>query len=278
MAKQYGTTTSLSTIAIATALLITGSNTSLQARSNPRAVWPAYTVIVEKADEDPPGWAEFCRNYKSECEVQSNAPRKLALTPELWNKLIDVNRWVNAHIKPLPDVQHFGRPNKWNFAEDGKGDCKDYVLVKRRMLMESALPREALLIAAVWTPRNKGHAVLIVRTDKGDYVLDSLLSKITLWKDTPYEYVMRQSQSNPNAWVYIDGDPLKPAAIADKTIAENPLDEPVVMITGLDRGTPKQELIAAGDAEHDKANPDVVASRGMTDGTSSAKPIRVGVH
>ena len=49
--------------------------------------------------------------------------------------------------------------------------------------------------------------MLIVRTDRGDYVLDSLSSKIVLWNQTPYDYVMRQSQSNPNAWLFIDGDP-----------------------------------------------------------------------
>jgi predicted transglutaminase-like cysteine proteinase len=274
MVRHNGITASLSTVAISTALLIAGSNTSLQARISPRTAWPAYTVVVEKTDEDPPGWAEFCRNYKSECEAQSSTPRKLALTPELWNKLVDVNRWVNAHIKPLPDIQHFGRPNKWNFAEDGKGDCKDYVLVKRRMLLQSSLPREALLMTAVITPRNKGHAVLIVRTDKGDYVLDSLLSKIMLWKDTPYEYIMRQSQSNPNSWVYIDGDPLKPDATVDKTIAENPSDQPLVLVTGLDRGSPKQEVIAAEEGDHGTPKPDVIATRRSSESASTSEPIQ----
>jgi predicted transglutaminase-like cysteine proteinase len=265
MAKQNGVTTSLSTIAIATALLITGSSTSLQARSNPRSAWPAYTVVAEKAEkEGPPGWPEFCRNYKSECDVQSSKPRKILLTPEVLNKLAEVNRWANAHIKPVDDNIHWGRYNRWYFAEDGKGDCKDYVLVKRRMLMQSGLPREALLITVVITPRDKGHAILIVRTDKGDYVLDSLTSKIVLWKQTPYDFIVRQSQSDPNVWLYIDGDPLKPPIIADQSIAENPIDEPLVMITGLDQGKPKQEVIATSNTDPQQAEKQISRSESTT--------------
>jgi predicted transglutaminase-like cysteine proteinase len=54
-----------------------------------------------------------------------------------------------------------------------------------------------------------GHAVLTVRTDKGDYVLDNQIEKILLWSDTGYRFVKRQSQSNPNVWVSLDD--LRPA-------------------------------------------------------------------
>ena len=229
---------------LAAVIAVTASLAAAAAPSS-RAAWPAFTVVAEKSKEGPPGWAEFCRNYKTECVVQASEPRKVALTTEIWSKLVEVNRLANATIKPLEDRKHWGRINKWYFADDGKGDCKDYVLVKRRMLTGSGLPREALLITIVWTPQQKGHAVLIVRTDKGDYVLDSLTPKIVLWNQTPYDYVMRQSQSNPNAWLFIDGDPLKPPAIADKTIAENPADEPAVMVSVLNRGTGKQEAVAS---------------------------------
>jgi predicted transglutaminase-like cysteine proteinase len=248
-AVKYSTVT-----LVAAGLVITSSIAASAAADGGRNTWPAFTVVVDKADkEGPPGWAEFCHNYKSECDVESSEPRRILLTPEVMNKLAEVNRWANAHIRPVDDKKHWGHYNRWYFADDGKGDCKDYVLVKRRMLIQSGLPREALLITVVWTPRDNGHAILIVRTDKGDYVLDSLTSKIVLWKETPYDYVMRQSQSNPNVWLYIDGDPLKPTAIADQSITENPLNEPLVMITGLDEGKPKQEVIAASNIGRQQA-------------------------
>jgi predicted transglutaminase-like cysteine proteinase len=264
MTKKGQVSAKCAVVAFAAAFLIVGSASS-HASPNARAAWPVFTVVAEKSKEGPPGWAEFCRNYKSECDVKPSDPHKIAVTAEVWDKLVDVNRWANTHIKPTEDRKHWGRINKWYFADDSKGDCKDYVIVKRRMLMEAGLPREALLITIVWTPQEKGHAVLIVRTDKGDYVLDSLFSKIVLWKETPYDYVMRQSQSNPNGWLFIDGDPLKPPALADKSIAENPLDEPVVMISGLDSGKPKQEVIAISNIDQQQTEKQVSRATSMTD-------------
>jgi len=250
MGNRYNIIMAPTVAAIAIGIFTALLTSSVYAFPLARGGWPIYTAAVEKTDP-PSGWAEFCRTYKSECDVQSGVPRKIALNAEVWDKLAEVNHWANAHIKPTPDRKHWGRVNKWYFAEDGRGDCKDYVLFKRRMLMQAGLPREALLITVVWTPRNQGHAVLIVRTDKGDYILDNLSSKIVLWNKTPYDYVMRQMQSNPNAWVYIDGDPLKPTKIAED-LAENPLQEPTVMLSDLNDGQPKQEALVAIKSDREK--------------------------
>jgi predicted transglutaminase-like cysteine proteinase len=269
MAKCNGAIRKCSVITLAIGLVV-GSVASVQAFPNGRAAWPAFTVIAEKSKEGPPGWAEFCRNYKSECDGKSSEPLKITLTPEVWDKLVEVNRWANGHIKATPDRRHWGRINKWYFANDGRGDCKDYVLVKRRMLMEAGLPREALMITVVWTPQNNGHAVLLVRTDKGDFALDNLSSRIVLWNQTPYDYVMRQSQFSPNAWVFIDGDPLKPPTILDDSIVENPLNETLVMVSGLNSGMPKQEVIGAGNSGG-RTKSQMVANRGIDD--SIPKPV-----
>jgi predicted transglutaminase-like cysteine proteinase len=271
MAKQHSTAAKITVAALAIGIFVAAPTASLHAIPLSRAAWPIYTVVVERT-APPPGWAEFCRTYKSECDVQPSIPRKIAVTPEVWDKMVQVNYWENARIRPTTDRKHWGRPNKWYFAEDGRGDCKDYVLAKRRMLMESGLPREALLITIVWTPDNFGHAVLIVRTDKGDYVLDNLSSKIVRWNQTPYDYAYRQTQSNPNAWVFIDGDPLKPPKIAED-LAENPLDEPTVMVSDLNGGVPKIEVIAGSAMNGEKSKPQMIASRGIDDSTASRKSI-----
>jgi predicted transglutaminase-like cysteine proteinase len=267
MAYRHGVIAKHSILAVSLWLSIWASSATAYAIPLSRGAWPIYTAVVEKTTP-PSGWAEFCRNYKGECDVQSSPARKIALTTEVWGKLIEVNRWANAHIKPTPDRKHWGRINKWYFAEDGRGDCKDYVLVKRRALMQAGLPRETLLITVVWTPQNKGHAVLIVRSDKGDYVLDNLSSKIVLWNQTPYDYVMRQTQSNPNAWVYIDGDPAKPPMLAED-VAENPLHEPTVMVSGLENHTPVIEVIANGDTDGSKSKAQTIASRSIDDAMPS---------
>jgi predicted transglutaminase-like cysteine proteinase len=84
---------------------------------------------------------------------------------------------------------------------DGYGDCEDYVLLKRKMLMDAGWPREALLITVVRDKKGEGHAVLTVKSDKGEYVLDNQNESVLAWTETGYRFVKRQSQSDPNVWV-----------------------------------------------------------------------------
>jgi len=174
---------------------------------------PLYTAIVEDA-KPPKGWGDFCAQYPGECNAKTSSPRAITLTTDVWDTIVGVNNWANKNIRPTTDMKHWGRVNKWYYADDGRGDCKDYVLVKQRKLIEAGFPREALLIAIVWTRQNQGHAVLLVRTDKGEFALDNLSKEVRLWSKTPYDYVKRQTRTNSNAWVYIDGNPRKPAAMA----------------------------------------------------------------
>jgi predicted transglutaminase-like cysteine proteinase len=111
---------------------------------------------------------------------------------------------VNETIKPLTDLEHWGVIERWSYPDDGYGDCEDYVLLKRRMPIQSGWPREALLVTVVRDKKYEGHAVLTVTTDKGDYVLDNQNEDILLWSKTGYRFVKRQSQSNPNVWVSLD--------------------------------------------------------------------------
>jgi predicted transglutaminase-like cysteine proteinase len=118
--------------------------------------------------------------------------------------LVRVNKWVNETIKPLTDLEHWGVVERWSYPDDGYGDCEDYVLLKQRMLIQSGWPREVLLVTVVRDKKYKGHAVLTVITDKGDYVLDNQNEDILLWSKTGYRFVKRQSQSNTNVWVSLD--------------------------------------------------------------------------
>ncbi len=74
------------------------------------------------------------------------------------------------------------------------------------MLMQAGWPREALLITVVRDKKGEGHAVLTVKTDKGDFVLDNQNQEVLSWAETGYRFVKRQSQSDPNVWVAL-GDP-----------------------------------------------------------------------
>lgn len=145
--------------------------------------------------------------------MPAGAPRDVVLSSKAWADLVRINKWVNEHIKPITDLEHYGVVEKWTYPDDGSGDCEDYVLLKRRLLITAGWPREALLITVVREKNGDGHAVLTVRTDKGDFILDNQNASILLWSETSYRFVKRQSQSNQNVWVSL-GDPRPAIATA----------------------------------------------------------------
>jgi predicted transglutaminase-like cysteine proteinase len=161
----------------------------------------------------PIGWIEFCAEHPGDCASRPSMPRDVVLSTPAWKDLTRVNLWVNSHVKPMTDLEHYGVIEKWTYPEDGYGDCEDYVLLKRRMLMQSGWPREALLITVVRDRHGDGHAVLTVKTDKGELILDNQNDEIKLWSDTGYRFVKRQSQADPNVWISL-GDPRAAPATA----------------------------------------------------------------
>jgi predicted transglutaminase-like cysteine proteinase len=88
------------------------------------------------------------------------------------------------------------------------------LLLKRRKLMDLGYPQQALLITVVALPDGDGHAVLTVRTERGEYVLDNLTGDILPWSETGYRFVKRQSQTNPNVWVTLGNESQKAVAAA----------------------------------------------------------------
>lgn len=163
-------------------------------------------VSTGGATRAPVGWIEFCAESPRECAVGSTMPRDAALNGRSWKELVRINALVNNSIKPMTDQDHYGVLERWSFPEDGYGDCEDYVLLKQRMLISAGWPRQALLITVVRDLKGEGHAVLTVRTDKGEFILDNQNPDILLWSETNYRYVKRQAQTNPNEWVAL-GDP-----------------------------------------------------------------------
>jgi predicted transglutaminase-like cysteine proteinase len=172
----------------------------------------AYVPIVSET-RAPIGWIDFCTQSPRECAGAPTQARDVVLTSKAWRDLVQVNAWVNNTIKPITDLDHWGVVEKWSYPDDGYGDCEDYVLLKRRMLLQAGWPREALLITVVRDKKDEGHAVLTVKTDKGDFVLDNQAESIVLWSDTGYRFVKRQSQTDPNVWVSL-GDPHAATATA----------------------------------------------------------------
>lgn len=189
-------------------VLLALTGTAVEA-SNERAMY----ISLGATSRAPIGWLEFCSANRRECETRPMEARDVVLTQTAWRDLERINRLVNTKIKPLTDMEHWGVVERWSYPDDGYGDCEDYVLLKRRMLIQAGWPRQALLITVVRDHRGDGHAVLTVKTDQGEFILDNQNEEIVLWSKTTYRFVKRQSQVDPNHWVAL-GDPRPAAATA----------------------------------------------------------------
>jgi predicted transglutaminase-like cysteine proteinase len=189
-----------------------GQRTASLGGSLGSAEHPTYVAVGEPT-RTPIGWVEFCIEYKSECATTPSVPRDVVLTSKAWTDMLKVNAWVNQSIKPVTDLEHWGVVERWNYPDDGYGDCEDYVLLKRRMLMQAGWPREALLITVVRDKKGDGHAVLTVKTDRGEFILDNQEPQVLPWTQTGYRFVKRQSQTDPNLWVSL-GEPRAAPATA----------------------------------------------------------------
>lgn len=166
----------------------------------------AQTNVALGAPTSPPiGWVQFCQEHMQECVNRTMAPATIHLTEASWRKIVKINADVNQEVQAVTDQEHWGMPELWSFPTDGKGDCEDYVLEKRRRLVEAGFPINALLITVVRDLKGDGHAVLTVKTDRGDFVLDNQVGRIVAWKETGYRFIKRQSDENPMRWVSLGG-------------------------------------------------------------------------
>jgi predicted transglutaminase-like cysteine proteinase len=167
---------------------------------------PAPTQTLDRTGSARPvaAWSNFCERYPAECAIDVSEPAVLTLTPEVWRAIMSVNRGVNKRIKPMTDLKHWGVVDKWDFPDDGYGDCEDYQLLKRKLLVEHGLSRRAMRMTVVIDEQGEGHAVLMVRTDRGDFILDNKRMSVLPWQQTGYVFVKREGHDSL-AWISLNG-------------------------------------------------------------------------
>ena len=192
---------------------IATSYVSLQTPGQADIVKTSY-ASVGNSTSVPYGWVDFCARYAGECPDNELAAMDVNLTPASLKMIERVNRWVNNSIEPVSDMDHWGVVDQWDLPADGKGDCEDYALMKRKMLIEEGFPRQALLMTVVKDKKNEGHAILTVKTNRGEFVLDNLNSEMKPWTATPYRFVKRQSQENPNVWISLGAPTSAPLTVS----------------------------------------------------------------
>ena len=148
----------------------------------------------------PTAFVHFCNRYPDDCKVrnkefnQTSAP----LTEARFIELSKVNSAVNNSIKPQVKLKS-ALVEDWVVAPR-EGDCSDYAVTKRHILLARGWPSDSLLLAEVVITSGEHHLVLVVRTSNRDLVLDNLNSDIRPISQSNYRWVRGQQTENPRFW------------------------------------------------------------------------------
>ena len=164
---------------------------------------PDAWMITGSVTSQPIGHYEFCQRYADECAVRGKAAPAPKLTAHGWDVVREINTRANTTIVAMTDQDIYGKEEVWEYPKDA-GDCEDFVLAKRKALIEKGFSASDLLITVVRKPDGEGHAVLTLRTSEGDFILDNLASDVKLWTETPYTYLKRQASFSAGRWVTIE--------------------------------------------------------------------------
>jgi len=98
-----------------------------------------------------------------------------------------INSKVNASVTYKSDLEQYSTPEFWKEA-GAFGDCEDYALRKRELLLESGFARKDLHLAWCWDETEAYHCVLLCRTDNGWFVLDNRYTWPMTPKSLPYKW------------------------------------------------------------------------------------------
>lgn len=139
----------------------------------------------------PIAFSLYCLKHLEECRPSGRS--EVAYTAKVRGLLASVNRSVNRSIRPVRESR-----DVWSLNPTF-GDCDDYAVTKRSRLIRAGIPSGALRIAVVRTPAGEGHAVLLVKTNAGEFALDNLRQTIVKRSQTGYRYISVAS-ANPLRW------------------------------------------------------------------------------
>jgi len=146
---------------------------------------------VARVENPPSQYTDFCARQAGACILGGDPV--LVWTIELHREIEALNAAVNAEVEFIADPDNSGREEWWSYPEDGTGDCEDFALEKRRRLVAAGLPGAALTCAiAFHEVQLFPHAVLLVETTRGTWVLDNLHDELLCWDAVPYFYTRRE--------------------------------------------------------------------------------------
>ena len=98
-----------------------------------------------------------------------------------------INNTVNTSVTYKTDLEQYSKPDNWCLPSDF-GDCEDYALLKRKLLLEQGWQNDKLGLCVCYTQSGEGHCVLWVDTDKGSFILDNNYDFPMKPSELPYKW------------------------------------------------------------------------------------------
>ena len=156
----------------------------------------SWLESVRDADA-PDGFAGVCARYRWAC---ARGGAKAAAGQDTLAIAEKVNLSINRRTREISDEAQYRQREYWALPTSRGGDCEDFALAKKQALIAKGVAPEQLLIATVLDRKKNPHAVLVLRSDKGDFVLDNLTNRILGWRKTGYTFLRMQNPASPDRW------------------------------------------------------------------------------
>jgi predicted transglutaminase-like cysteine proteinase len=141
------------------------------------------------ADAPPVGFQIYC--LKNDC-----SPSGASSVPYSAKVMADMQRVtaaVNGSIRYRSDKTEEWRVNV------SAGDCEDFAMTKRSRLMRMGYPASSLRLAVGHTAKGEYHAVLVVKTDEGAFVLDNLTDQVLPVSKAKIR-ISKMASADPRVW------------------------------------------------------------------------------
>ena len=149
----------------------------------------------------PAGAADLCGRYPWACLRSASAP--VRISGSQLDYAVSLNRQINRQVRSISDQAQYGVTEHWALPTSRGGACEDFALLKKKQLIAAGLDPQMLLIATALDRRRQAHAVLVMRTERGDFILDNLRDEVLHWAQTGYTYLRMQDPADPRRWTAV---------------------------------------------------------------------------
>jgi predicted transglutaminase-like cysteine proteinase len=163
---------------------------------------PACSALLSEEGALPPIlFSLFCVRHPDDCQPHEDRRTEELLSAEQRRRQMDLaNSAVNVAIAPETATAF---DNDWTILPH-VGNCGDYAVSKRHLLLQFGWPSSSLLLAEVVVrATGEHHLVLLVREARDTFVLDNLAPRVSRVAEVldKYTFVRVQSDQNPRFWV-----------------------------------------------------------------------------